>query len=216
MFHFDRWWNPAVENQAEDRSHRLGQLSPVTVYKYVCSDTIEERIDAILQRKQALFDQLVDDVSIDLQQTLTADEFFGLFGLTPPPSAKQARSAARHYRGMSGEEFERYLGDLLRRLGWSVDLTPPSRDGGIDLRVSKADAVGIETRLYIQCKNQQAPVSVDVVRALNGVLDPTIQGVVAAPGGFSSDARVFAEDRGIQLWDAPHVDALAKLLSDDG
>ena len=91
VFHFDRWWNPAVENQAEDRSHRLGQLSPVTVYKYVCSETIEERIDAILQRKQALFDQLVDDVSIDLQQTLTADELFGLFGLTPPPSAKQAR-----------------------------------------------------------------------------------------------------------------------------
>lgn len=215
VFHFDRWWNPAVENQAEDRSHRLGQLSPVTVYKYVCSETIEERIDAILQRKQALFDQLVDDVSIDLQKSLTADELFGLFGLTPPPSAKQGRSAERHYRGMSGEEFERYLGDLLRRLGWSVELTPPSRDGGIDLRISKVDAVGIETRLYIQCKNQQAPVSVDVVRALNGVLDPTIQGVVAAPGGFTADARVFAEDRGIQLWDAPHLDALAKLLSDE-
>ena len=46
VFHFDRWWNPAVENQAEDRSHRLGQMSPVTVYKYVCENTIEERIDA--------------------------------------------------------------------------------------------------------------------------------------------------------------------------
>src|SRR3954453_7690637 len=70
VFHFDRWWNPAVERQAEDRSHRLGQVSPVTIYKYVCEETIEERIDAILRVKQALFDHLVDDVSIHLAKTL--------------------------------------------------------------------------------------------------------------------------------------------------
>src|SRR3970040_427932 len=86
VFHFDRWWNPAVENQAEDRSHRLGQTSPVTVYKYVCENTIEERIDGVLRDKQALFDQLVDDVSIDLKKHLSADELFGLFGLEPAPS----------------------------------------------------------------------------------------------------------------------------------
>ena len=88
VFHFDRWWNPAVENQAEDRSHRLGQTSPVTVYKYVCDNTIEERIAAILRDKQELFDQLVDDVSIDLKRHLSQDELFGLFGLEPPPSGR--------------------------------------------------------------------------------------------------------------------------------
>jgi SNF2 family DNA or RNA helicase len=88
VFHFDRWWNPAVENQAEDRSHRLGQISPVTVYKYVCDNTIEERIAGILRDKQALFDQVVDDVSIDLQKHLSQDELFGLFGLEPPPSGR--------------------------------------------------------------------------------------------------------------------------------
>ena len=88
VFHFDRWWNPAVENQAEDRSHRLGQTSPVTVYKYVCDTTIEERIARILRDKQALFDQLVDDVSIDLQKHLSQDELFGLFGLEPPASVR--------------------------------------------------------------------------------------------------------------------------------
>src|SRR5205823_5800736 len=41
VFHFDRWWNPAVEDQAEARSHRLGQLVPVNVYTYTCSHTIE-------------------------------------------------------------------------------------------------------------------------------------------------------------------------------
>jgi SNF2 family DNA or RNA helicase len=84
VFHFDRWWNPAVERQAEDRSHRLGQALPVHVYAYVCEDTIEERIDAVLQEKQHLFDQLVDGVSLDLRSLLTEEELFGLFGLVPP------------------------------------------------------------------------------------------------------------------------------------
>ncbi|MBI4289309.1 MAG: DEAD/DEAH box helicase [Chloroflexi bacterium] len=84
VFHFDRWWNPAVEHQAEDRTHRLGQTSPVHVYQYTCEDTIEERIEQILQQKQKLFDELVDDVSIDLKSRLTEEELYGLFGLTPP------------------------------------------------------------------------------------------------------------------------------------
>lgn len=81
VFHLDRWWNPAVERQAEDRSHRYGQTVPVHVFKYACVNTIEERIDRILEQKQELFDELVDDVSIDLSSVLTARELFGLFGL---------------------------------------------------------------------------------------------------------------------------------------
>jgi SNF2 family DNA or RNA helicase len=84
VFHFDRWWNPAAERQAEDRAHRIGQESPVTVYKYLCTDTIEERIDAVLRSKQALFDEVVDDVSLDLERHLSPRELFGLFGLEPP------------------------------------------------------------------------------------------------------------------------------------
>ena len=81
VFHLDRWWNPAVERQAEDRSHRMGQTAKVNVIKYSCTDTIEERIDAILARKQDLFDRLVDDVSMDLSSRLSREELFGLFGL---------------------------------------------------------------------------------------------------------------------------------------
>ena len=86
VFHLDRWWNPAVERQAEDRSHRYGQTVPVHVFKYSCVNTIEERIDRILERKQELFDELVDDVSIDLSSVLTARELFGLFRLEEPAS----------------------------------------------------------------------------------------------------------------------------------
>ncbi len=84
VFHLDRWWNPAVERQAEDRSHRYGQTVPVHVFKYACNGTIEERIDRILEQKQELFDELVDDVSINLEATLSADQLFGLFGLERP------------------------------------------------------------------------------------------------------------------------------------
>lgn len=90
VFHFDRWWNPAVERQAEDRTHRLGQKNAVTVYRYICEGTIEERIDRILREKQQLFDELVDNVTIDPGALLGQKEIFGLFGLEPPkrPSPK--------------------------------------------------------------------------------------------------------------------------------
>jgi SNF2 family DNA or RNA helicase len=84
VVHFDRWWNPAVERQAEDRSHRLGQQLPVTVYSYICVGTIEDRIEEILVQKQRLFDTLIDNVSLDLDKLLSADELFGLFGLERP------------------------------------------------------------------------------------------------------------------------------------
>ncbi len=85
VFHFDRWWNPARERQAEGRSHRLGQTAPVNVYTYVCEGTIEERIDASLRSKQRLFDEVVDGVSLELTSALDEQELFGLFGLAAPP-----------------------------------------------------------------------------------------------------------------------------------
>ena len=62
VVHFDRWWNPAVEAQAEDRVHRIGQTRPVDVFAYVCSETVEERVAAILEEKKALFADIVDGV----------------------------------------------------------------------------------------------------------------------------------------------------------
>ena len=81
VFHFDRWWNPASETQAEDRSHRIGQTRGVSVYKYVCENTIEERIHEVLLAKRALFDEFVDDVCMDISQRLTEAELFGLLDL---------------------------------------------------------------------------------------------------------------------------------------
>jgi SNF2 family DNA or RNA helicase len=59
VFHFDRWWNPAVENQATDRAFRIGQKKNVQVYKYICQGTLEERIDELIEKKQELADYIV-------------------------------------------------------------------------------------------------------------------------------------------------------------
>ncbi|MGK7944912.1 MAG: DEAD/DEAH box helicase [Microcystaceae cyanobacterium] len=60
VFHIDRWWNPAVENQATDRAFRIGQKRNVQVHKFVCSGTLEEKINDIIESKQQLADQTVD------------------------------------------------------------------------------------------------------------------------------------------------------------
>lgn len=59
VFHFDRWWNPAVENQATDRAFRIGQKRNVQVHKFVCTGTLEEKIHDLIESKKALAEQVV-------------------------------------------------------------------------------------------------------------------------------------------------------------
>ena len=59
VVHFDRWWNPAVENQATDRAFRIGQTKNVLVHKFVCRGTIEENIDNMISDKQKLSDDVL-------------------------------------------------------------------------------------------------------------------------------------------------------------
>src|SRR5262249_30355791 len=68
VVHFDRWWNPAVEDQATDRAYRIGQKKNVLVHKLVCRGTVEERIDALISAKQGLARELW---SGDAQKLLT-------------------------------------------------------------------------------------------------------------------------------------------------
>jgi SNF2 family DNA or RNA helicase len=59
VYHFDRWWNPAVENQATDRAFRIGQRKNVQVHKFICIGTLEERIDAMIEQKKGLAESIV-------------------------------------------------------------------------------------------------------------------------------------------------------------
>jgi SNF2 family DNA or RNA helicase len=73
VFHFDRWWNPAVEDQATDRAFRIGQTKNVLVHKFVCLGTLEERIDEMIQDKRALADAIVGQGENWLTELNTAD-----------------------------------------------------------------------------------------------------------------------------------------------
>lgn len=77
VFILDPWWNPAAENQAVDRAHRIGQDSTVMVYRLVSEDTIEEKVVALQDRKRHLFDSVLDD-GTGLAAPLTADDIRGL------------------------------------------------------------------------------------------------------------------------------------------
>lgn len=197
VFHLDRWWNPAVERQAEDRSHRMGQVMPVTVFKYVCEGTIEERIQEIMQQKQQLFDDIVDDVSLDIATRLTDDEIFGLFGLRVPSRVRDERS---HPTGL---ELEGRCAQILTGLGWSVERTARSRDGGIDLVATKLDEVGLEHTILVQCKDHARPVGVETVRELLGAAPPDARAalVLAVPSGVTADACQLAVQRQVRVWD---------------
>ena len=84
MFLFDRWWNPAVEDQAINRAHRIGAAGPVTVCRFLTLDTIEQRINQILEEKREIFDTIFSDTAPHLHSGLTQQEIFGLFKLRCP------------------------------------------------------------------------------------------------------------------------------------
>lgn len=80
VFHFDRWWNPAVENQATDRAYRIGQTRDVQVHKYICLGTLEERIDALIESKRELADAVIGQGD-DWVTELTTEELYDLIVL---------------------------------------------------------------------------------------------------------------------------------------
>jgi len=81
VVHFDRWWNPAVENQATDRAFRIGQAKNVLVHKFVCRGTVEERIDALMSAKQQLSQDLVEGGADVLLTEMSNDELMKLVAL---------------------------------------------------------------------------------------------------------------------------------------
>jgi SNF2 family DNA or RNA helicase len=90
VFLFDRWWNPAVEDQAINRAHRLGQKSSVFVTRFVSPGTIEGRIGEVLERKRQLFNELIEQNGPPPSLGLTEEDVFGLFNIR----ARPRRSAA--------------------------------------------------------------------------------------------------------------------------
>ena len=79
VFLFDPWWNPAVERQAIDRTHRIGQDKPVFAYKFVAKDTVEEKVQKLIEQKKELFDEIMDGAAENAKPArLTLDDLRSL------------------------------------------------------------------------------------------------------------------------------------------
>ena len=81
VVHFDRWWNPAVENQATDRAFRIGQTRNVLVHKFVCRGTVEEKIDQLIDAKRRLSQDLLEGGGERLVTEMNDDELLTLVAL---------------------------------------------------------------------------------------------------------------------------------------
>ena len=79
VIHYDPWWNPAVEDQASDRSHRIGQDKPVFVYKLVTEGTVEEKIQELKEKKKSIAASLYGETSSKKKQSITAEDLNVLF-----------------------------------------------------------------------------------------------------------------------------------------
>ncbi|MCF2940458.1 DEAD/DEAH box helicase [Paenibacillus alkaliterrae] len=82
VIHFDRWWNPAVENQATDRAFRIGQLKNVIVHKFITRGTIEEKIDQLIEEKTKLSNEIVPDIQENWITELDNEQLMNLFKLS--------------------------------------------------------------------------------------------------------------------------------------
>ena len=81
VIHFDRWWNPAVENQATDRAYRIGQKNNVLVHKFICRGTIEEKIDAMISSKQDMSKEILEGSGETILTELSNEQLLKLVSL---------------------------------------------------------------------------------------------------------------------------------------
>ena len=140
---FDHWWNPAAEQQAVDRTYRIGQKhEKVFVDDLWVENTIEERIYKILQDKRQLFGEVIDSLAVQGEDGtgLSKEELFGLFDLTPPRGEREKKKpTVEHLLALSSDQFEELLARIYRQTGYEVRVTPATRDQGIVVIAYKQD-----------------------------------------------------------------------------
>lgn len=133
VIHIERWWNPAVEDQCNDRAYRIGATKDVHIYTPVARHPqLKEKsfdlvLDKILQRKRALANSLF------VPTELKAEDFSIMFGQNDKTTKFQPISLEESYELETGEDFENYVAASLQNAGFKIRMTPRSHDGGCDL-----------------------------------------------------------------------------------
>jgi SNF2 family DNA or RNA helicase len=213
VFLFDRWWNPAVEDQAVKRAHRIGQTHKVFIRRFYCKDTIEERILQKLAEKRRLFRNIIDETQPQPDSLgLTEEEIFSLFNLTVRPRKKgdTGGPATLILENMDPTQFEILVAQLYEKQGYTCTHLGGSHDQGIDILAEKVTAGGKE-RIVIQCKHQQAKVGRPALQQLWGVVtsDPSFtRGDLVTSSYFTAEAQQFAQGKRLTLIDRPLLEKL--------
>ncbi|MBC8276253.1 MAG: restriction endonuclease [Chloroflexi bacterium] len=218
VFLFDRWWNPAVEDQAVKRVHRIGQTQKVFIKRFYCKDTIEERILKKLAEKRRLFRNVIDYARPEPDSMgLTEEEIFSLFNISVRPRTSTEKKAPPRVilDNLDPTQFEVLVAELYEKQGYSVIHSGRSHDAGIDVLAERTSAGGLE-RIVIQCKHQQANVGRPVLQQLWGVVssNPSFtRGDLVASSGFTAEAQQFASGKRLSLIGR---ELLSKLVQDYG
>lgn len=210
VIHFDHWWNPARMWQAEDRAHRHGQKEPVNVYSFWMKETIEERIYNKLKEKGLLFEQVIGVLSEDaIESRISTEEWLELLGV---PLKKQIQKAKvptlssiediyERIQTIDPFLFEKAVQSILQKLGYQADLTPKTRDEGIDIFAKRQSEFGFEITA-VQCKRMPS-VGREHLQKLLGVVSANRQvskGLLVTSGDLSKDAKRFCEENSGQLY----------------
>jgi hypothetical protein len=209
VFLIDQWWNPSVSDQAVGRARRFGQEKTVFVTSLFAMNTIEERIQNLLQRKRELFATVIDDLSdTNLSKTLTEDELFGLFNIQKGKHTESKRISPDFLHQISPQQFESLISVLYEKMGYQVKLTPQTRDRGIDIYAKRISESGTEF-LAIQCKHYpNGVVGVEHARSLYGVIhdqQSLTKGLLVTSGEFTKECREFARGKRIDLFNGVYV-----------
>ena len=213
VIHYLRKFNPAVENQATDRVHRIGQLKPVTVHYLVATDpregyeTVEQKLDSLLRTKREL---LKDFLLASRAGIITPNELAKTLGT--PLSGMMVQDVDN----LLPLTFEKFIALLYEKMGYTVQLTPIN-DWGNDI---VAMGHGENENAMIQCKHKQWP-------AKSGVGNSAVQQVISAKvqyenqyqvkfkdllaitnGNFTDAAKIQANANSVRLIDRPKLELL--------
>jgi len=206
VFLFDRWWNPAVEDQAVKRAHRIGQTQKVFIRRFYCKDTIEERILRKLAEKRRLFRNIIDAARPEPDSLgLTEEEIFSLFNIKVRPHKDTERKSIPRVilKNMDPTQFENLVGEVYEKQGYTIHHCGGSHDEGIDILAEKISA-GARERVVIQCKHQQSNVGRPIAQQVWGVVssDPSFtRGDLVTSSDFTAEAKQFAKGKRLSLID---------------
>ncbi len=218
VYLFDRWWNPAVEDQAVKRAHRIGQLNKVFIRRLACRDTIEERILQKLAERRRLFSHVIDEGRTPANQAmgLSEEEFFSLFRNLRVRPKRAGHSGAQPQvvlDDLTPNEFEALVANVYKAQKYEVQHVGGSHDGGVDIIAWRAEGVSRE-RIAVQCKHTTANVGRPDLQKLFGVISADqrfTRGDLVTSSGFSREAKIFASDKRIMTIAREELISLARL-----